>query len=106
VLQGAEGRLAVLGEDLLDRAARALLDHLVAVGERQLQPGREQAPDRGLAGPHEADEDDHGPIGLSRVGLSGSAGSAGSSRPGPGWPAGPSAANSAMACSASREETR
>ena len=41
-LQGAERGLAVLGEDLPDRAARPLLDYLVAVGERQPQPGGEQ----------------------------------------------------------------
>src|ERR1035441_4336536 len=76
MLQGAEGRLAVLGEDLRDRAARTLLDHLVAIGERQLEPGGEQGPDRGLARTHEADEDDHGDSGLPWAGVVPSTGSA------------------------------
>ena len=64
VLEGTEGGLAVLGEDLPDRAARALLDHLVAVGERQPEFRGEQVADVVLPGPHEPDEDDHGPVGL------------------------------------------
>src|ERR1700721_2324714 len=61
VLEGTEGRLAVLGEDLRDRAAGPLLDDLVAVGERESQALGEQLPDGGLAGAHEADQDDPGP---------------------------------------------
>jgi hypothetical protein len=61
VLEGAEGGLAVRGEDLLDPAARALLDHLVAVREGEPEALGEQVPDGGLAGAHEADQDDHGP---------------------------------------------
>src|ERR1039457_6843526 len=101
MLQGAEGRLAVPGEDLRDRAARTLLGHLVAIGERQLEPGGEQGPDRGLARTHEADEDDHGDSGLAWAGVVRSPGSAGSGRPGSGAPVPSSAASSAIACSAS-----
>jgi hypothetical protein len=65
MLEGTEGGLAVVGEDLADRAAGAPLDHLVAVGERQPEPGGEQVPDRGLARAHEPDQDDHGAAGPS-----------------------------------------
>ncbi len=65
VLQGPERGLAVLGEDLPDRAAGPPLDHLVAVGERESEPGGEQAADRALARSHETDEDDHGCAGAS-----------------------------------------
>src|ERR1035441_288183 len=95
MLQGAEGRLAVLGEDLRDRAARTLLDHLVAIGERQLEPGGEQGPDRGLARTQEADEDDHGDSGLAGAGVVPPTGSAG--WPGSGAPVSSSAARSAIA---------
>ena len=61
VLEGAEGGLAVLREDLPDRPAGAPLDDLVAVGEREFQALGEQLPDGGLAGPHEADQHDHCP---------------------------------------------
>src|ERR1039457_7447333 len=97
MLQGAEGRLAVLGEDVRDRAPRTLLDHLVAIGERQLEPGGEQGPDRGLARTHEADEDDHGDSGLPWAGVVPSTGSAGSGRPGSGAPVSASAGRSAVA---------
>jgi hypothetical protein len=60
VLQLAEGRLAVVGEDPRDRPARRALDDVVAVGERDAELRREQAADRGLARAHEADDDDHG----------------------------------------------
>ena len=60
MLEGAEGGLAVLGEDLPDGTAGSLLDDLVAVGERESEALGEQVADGGLPGPHEADEDDHG----------------------------------------------
>jgi hypothetical protein len=60
VLEGAEGGLAVVGEDLPDGAPRPLLEDQVAVGELQTELFREQRPDGGLPGSHEADQDDHG----------------------------------------------
>ena len=59
MLDVAERRLAVRGENLPDRAPGALLDHQVAVHERQPEPVGEHPAHRGLARAHEADDDDH-----------------------------------------------
>ena len=59
VLDLAERGLAVLGEDVPHRPLGPLLDDQVAVDERQPEALGQQVPDGGLAGPHEADEDDH-----------------------------------------------
>ncbi len=82
-LELAERRLAVLGEDLPDRAAGSLLDHVVAVGEREPEALGEQVADGGLPGAHEADQDDHGGASVRPACLA------------------RSATSSAMACSAS-----
>ncbi len=63
LLGGAEGRLAVLGEDLLDRLARAQLDLAVDVDRQRAEPGRDRPGGRGLARSHEADADDRPPVG-------------------------------------------
>ena len=57
-LECAEAVLAVLCEELGDRRAELLLDHLVEVEERPVEAPRHLAADRRLAGSHEADEDD------------------------------------------------
>ena len=54
-----EGRLAVLGEVVRDGHPEALDQRGVAVDEGQAGARRQLAPDGGLAGAHEADEDDH-----------------------------------------------
>ena len=45
-------------EDLLDRTAGGLDDLVVRIGERQPQPLRQLPADLGLAGSHQADQDD------------------------------------------------
>ena len=57
-LERAKAVLPVLREELGDRRAELLLDHLVEVEERPVEPPRHLAADRRLAGSHEADEDD------------------------------------------------
>jgi hypothetical protein len=90
-LQLAERGLAVIGEELPDRASGPLLDDMVAVDERQPEALGEQVPHGRFTRPHEADENDHGAV---------SPGSGSSSGPGErGGSA--SAASSAIACSAS-----
>ena len=56
--QRPESRLAILREDLRDGFAGALHDQIVQVNERTSQPCRHFAADSGLAGAHEAGEDD------------------------------------------------
>ena len=58
--QRPESRLAILREDLRDGFARALHDQIVQVNERTSQPCRHFAADSGLAGAHEAGQDDIG----------------------------------------------
>lgn len=45
-------------EELADRTADALLDHLIGIRERQLQTSGQLAPDSGLARSGQADETD------------------------------------------------
>ena len=45
-------------EEIRDRAAGRRLDLLVGIDEGQRQLGRQAPADRGLAGAHQADEDD------------------------------------------------
>ena len=60
-LQGTELRLTRVHEDVRDRPARCRLDVLVTVAEADPPRLGEDAPDRRLARPHRADEDDPGP---------------------------------------------
>ena len=59
VLELAEVGLPLGGEDVADVAAEALLDQHVTVHERLAESFRDDVPNRGLAGPHEADEHRH-----------------------------------------------
>ena len=59
VLEFAERGLAVRGEDIPDLPPGALGDHVIAVEERHAQLVRDQTAHGRLAGPHEADQDDH-----------------------------------------------
>ncbi|MCH8627011.1 hypothetical protein MM440_04220 [Arsenicicoccus piscis] len=67
LLEGTEGRLALAGEEGLHGAADALLDDVVAVDELRAEVGGETTADRGLARPHETDEDDHGAPSNERI---------------------------------------
>ena len=58
--QRPESRLAILREDLRDGFAGALHDQIVQVNERTSRTRRHFAADSGLAGAHEAGEDDVG----------------------------------------------
>ena len=58
LLEHAERRFAVLGEDPRDRLSRGTLELGVGIEERPLEIAREQGADRRLAGSHEADEDE------------------------------------------------
>src|SRR5690606_19528676 len=58
LLQGAEGRLAVLDEDVGDGASLRGDDVLVRVPVAGAEPFGEQVPDGGLADAHRADEDE------------------------------------------------
>ncbi len=69
----AEMRLAEAGKDIADGHAGGGFDFGVAVVERPAEPGGEAAADRGLAGPHQADEDD-GPRAPARRHAAGDAG--------------------------------
>ena len=57
-LAGAEAFLALVAEDLLDRAAGLGGDHVVGVAELETEARGERPADRGLAGGHEPDQDD------------------------------------------------
>ena len=54
----AEGLLAVLGKNILDRAAGGCFDLLVGIDKGQIQGRRQLASDAGLARTHKADEGD------------------------------------------------
>ena len=54
----AEALLPALLEQLGDRLAGALLDRVVEVEERAVEPRRQLAAERRLAGAHEPDQDD------------------------------------------------
>jgi hypothetical protein len=58
----AEIGLAVAGEDLGNGGGGGALDLGVGIDEGQLQPRRDALADRGLAGAHEADQDDGAPV--------------------------------------------
>ena len=53
----AESVLALTLEKIANRAAQALLDHVIGIGEWKVQPPGQLAPDSGLAGAGQADED-------------------------------------------------
>jgi hypothetical protein len=57
--EGSERRLSAAGEDGVDRRSGSLFYRRVGVDERHAEPLGEQQPNRRLAGPHEADEDNH-----------------------------------------------
>ena len=57
-LEPSEGRLALVGEELRDRAAGPRLDALVEVDERRPVPCREPTADDALAAPGQADQHD------------------------------------------------
>ena len=51
-------RFAAVAENLLDRLAGGGLDLVIRIEERQVEPGRQPPADFGLAGAHQADEND------------------------------------------------
>ena len=59
-LDGPEGRFAILGEDGWDRLAGALDDDVVQIDEGTAQARCDFLAGHGLAGAHEAGEDDVG----------------------------------------------
>ena len=68
LLDGAERRLAVLGEHALDRLAEPLLDHGVDVDGDRAELVRGAAGCGRLAGAHESDADDPAPAGAAPLG--------------------------------------
>jgi hypothetical protein len=59
----AERALAVRGEPVVDRGAQALLEGRAGVDRAAAERGRGGAGGRGLARPHETDEDEHPALG-------------------------------------------
>ena len=57
----AKHRFAAVAENFLDRLAGGGLDLVVRIEKRQVQPGGQAPPDFGLAGAHQADENDRPP---------------------------------------------
>ncbi len=61
LLRGAEGGLAVVGEEVLDRHPEPLLEEVVGVRRARAHPAGRRPRGRRLARPHEPDEDERRP---------------------------------------------